>query len=81
MALPPPLCHSLPVEMHVTVTDIVDVENDVTYWKCSTTVWVQEDANEMVPHRYVAWFILMDGDLIGPLLGFSGPPGITGNGL
>ena len=38
------------------------------------TIWVQEDANELVSHRYNAWFIWFDGDLLGPLLEVSRPP-------
>ena len=73
MAMPPPIRFGRPVEMHVRVVDIVDVEADVTYQKYSMTVWVQVNANDMVPHRYVTWFVLMDGDEVGPIEGYNGP--------
>lgn len=61
--------------MHVSIVDIVEVESEATYHKFTTTVWMQEDANDLVPHRYVAWFIWFDGDLLWSLFDFGGPPG------
>lgn len=80
MALPPPICLDLPIQMHVRIVDIVDVETETTCRKYNTTIWVQESADEMILHRYETWFVLLDGDVIVPLLGFSGPLGVIGDG-
>lgn len=40
MAMPPPVRHRLPVDVHVYVTDIVDVEAKTTYYRCTITIWV-----------------------------------------
>lgn len=75
MTTSPSIRHGLPIEIHVFVIDIADVEFEVMYRKCTSTVWVQEDANNLVLHRYVAWFIWFDGDLLRPLSNFGEPPG------
>jgi len=28
---------------------------------------------KLVPHRYIAWYAIFDGDWLGPLRGFDGP--------
>lgn len=71
------MCFGLPVDMEVFVTDIIDVEKDVTYRRCTTMIWVEEGPDNLVPHRYIAWYIWFDGDLVRPLRGFDGPPGLN----
>ena len=34
---------------------------------------VDEGREDLVPHPYVAWYRLADGDWVGPLSGFSSP--------
>lgn len=70
----PPARHGLPIDMHVSAVDIVDIEADTTYLRCTTTVWVQEDADNLVPHRYQAQLIWFNGDLVSPIRGFKRPP-------
>lgn len=73
MATLPPVRYELPIDMHVSMTNIVDVEAETTYRKCTTTIWVQEDTDNLVSHHYEAWFIWFDGDFIGLIRGPDGP--------
>ncbi|KAL3755924.1 hypothetical protein ACJRO7_002901 [Eucalyptus globulus] len=45
------------------------------YIKCSSTIWVDVGLPLLVPHHFVAWYVLLNGELIGPLRGFDGPLG------
>lgn len=68
MATSPPVYYGLPIEMHVPVIDIVDVKSEITYRKCTTTIWVQEDTNKLVLNRYEAWFFGLTEICLDPFL-------------
>lgn len=69
----PSIHPSLPIDMVTTMTDIIDLEGNITYRKYTTIVWVQEGINTLVPHVYKAWCLIFDGDVLGPIEGLIPP--------
>ncbi|KAL3747204.1 hypothetical protein ACJRO7_016044 [Eucalyptus globulus] len=70
----PPVRFGLLVEMEVTIIDIIEAGANTAYCRCTTTIWVEEGLDDLVPHYYMAWYIWFNGDLVGPFHGFNGPP-------
>lgn len=42
----PPPRHGLPMSMEVSVIDIINVDNEITYCRCDSIVWVEESLDD-----------------------------------
>lgn len=71
MATPPPEHFGLSVDMEMFVADIIDVEEDVAYRRCITTIWVEKRLDILVPHLYIALYIWFDGISLAPFMGLT----------
>lgn len=57
MTTPTPKRFGLPIEIKMPVTDIIDVEEDVAYRRCTTTIWVEEGMDNLISRHYIAWYV------------------------
>lgn len=66
MATPPSKHFGLPIDMEMSIVDIIDVEEDAAYHRCITTIWVEKGLDNLVPHRYIARYVWFDRDIVDP---------------
>lgn len=62
--------------MHVYESVLIP-ESDTVYTKCSFPVWVDMGFTEWIPHWFVAWYLNLACELVGPLRGFDGDDNLT----
>ncbi|KAL3745557.1 hypothetical protein ACJRO7_014640 [Eucalyptus globulus] len=53
--------------IEVTFTDVYDSDVELTFSKYEATLWMDVGKAEMVPMKFVAWFIKHDGAMFGPI--------------
>ena len=68
----PPVQFGNPVEMRAELLTVIDARENRAYRRITTYVMVDEGRVDLVPHPFVAWYRLADGDWVGPLRGFNG---------
>lgn len=57
------------------------LESTIIYAKRSTIIWVEMGLPEWITNQYVAWYVNIEGKLVGSLRGFDGPLGFDDDGL
>jgi len=69
MVLPPLLLFRAPTHIKYSYKELILSYMVLVYVKA----WVNAGLIELVPHRYIAWYAIFDGDWLGPLRKFGGP--------
>lgn len=49
----------------------------VVYVKYSNIIWINVGLQEWIPYQFVAWYLNIDDELVGPLIGFDGNDDIS----
>ncbi|KAL3749941.1 hypothetical protein ACJRO7_010985 [Eucalyptus globulus] len=67
MDVPPVAQYGAVVRLDVSLHDVYDPDIDMTFSKYEATSWMDVGRAEMVPMKFVAWFIKHDGAMFGPI--------------
>ncbi|KAL3719092.1 hypothetical protein ACJRO7_004095 [Eucalyptus globulus] len=80
MDVPPVARYGVVVRLDVSLHDVYDPDIDMNFSKYEATLWMDDGRADLIPMKFVAWFINHEGEIFGPLPFGAGGPGAGTDG-